>query len=201
MHWSTIWRPKSVPIKGAAKTITLQSCDAKKKNYEARPQSWWKEEKFRRRDERIAWPERQMMLASKILHIYRVFLYIPFQRMLLYSQNGRVSIVYIEVIYLLNVMGLMLRNGFKDGCFQHIPQVKSGEDNQWIQLKRMLITGPVPTPCTIVQHSFRLTFRKRRMVSSLSLFISRAWDVLVLSLVFPHDYIYIFLIVWKSFQL
>ena len=71
-----------------------------------------------------------MMLASKILHIYRVFLYIPFQRMLLYSQNGRVSIVYIEVIYLLNVMGLMLRNGFKDGCFQHIPQVKSGEDNQ-----------------------------------------------------------------------
>ena len=44
----------------------------------------------------------------------------------------------------------------------------------------MLIRGPVPTPYTIVQHSFRLTFRKRRMVSSLLLFISRAWDVLIL---------------------
>ena len=45
--------------------------------------------------------------------------------------------------------------------------VKSGEDNQRIQLKRMLIKKPVPTPYTIVQHSFRLTFRKPRIVSSL----------------------------------
>ena len=37
----------------------------------------------------------------------------------------------------------------------------------------MLIKGPVPTPYTIVQRSFRLTFRKRRMVRSLLLFISR----------------------------
>ena len=64
----------------------------------------------------------------------------------------------------------------------------------------MLIKGPVPTPYTVVQHSFRLTFRKRSMVSSLLLFISRAWDVLVL-LVFPHDYICAFLIVLKSYQL
>ena len=39
-----------------------------------------------------------------------------------------------------------------------------GEDNQWIQLTRMLIKGPVPTPYSIVQHSFRLTFRRRGMV-------------------------------------
>ena len=35
-----------------------------------------------------------------------------------------------------------------------------GEDNQRIQLKRMLIKVPVPTPQTIVQHYFRLTCRK-----------------------------------------
>ena len=75
---------------------------------------------------------------------------------------------------------------------------KSNQDGQWIQLKRMLIKGPVPTRHTIVQHSFRLTFRKRRMVSFL-LFISRAWDVLILHL-FPLDYICAFLIAWKSYR-
>ena len=49
----------------------------------------------------------------------------------------------------------------------------------------MLIRGPVPTPYTTVLHSLWLTFRKRWRVSSLLLFISRAWDVLIL-LVFPH---------------
>ena len=57
---------------------------------------------------------------------------------------------------------------------EHIPMVKSGEDNQRIQLKRMLTMGPVPTPYTIVQHSFQLTFRERRMENFLMLFISRA---------------------------
>ena len=88
--------------------------------------------------------------------------------------------------------------GFEDGCYENMPQVKSGEDGQRIQLKRMLIKGPVPTRHTIVQHSFRLTFRKRRMVSSL-LFISRAWDVLILHL-FPLEYICAFLIAWKSYR-
>ena len=57
----------------------------------------------------------------------------------------------------------------------------------------------VPTPNTIVQHSSRLVFRKRRMASSLFLSISRARDVLTF-LFFPHDYICAFLIVWKSNQ-
>ena len=83
----------------------------------------------------------------------------------------------------------MLRTGFQEGCYGHIPPFKSGEDNQWIQLKIMLIKGACSlTPYTIVQHSFWLTFRKRRMVISLLLFISRAWDVIIF-LVFPHDYI------------
>ena len=43
----------------------------------------------------------------------------------------------------------------------------------------MPIKGPVPTPKTTVAHSFRLTFRRRRMASFLLLFISRAWDELV----------------------
>ena len=45
----------------------------------------------------------------------------------------------------------------------------------------MLIKGPIPTPNTIVQHSFRLTFRKRRMVNFSLLFNSRGWDVLILT--------------------
>ena len=46
-----------------------------------------------------------MMLATKIIHIYHVFLYIAFERIKFY---GRVSIVD-------NVVGLMLRTGFEDG--------------------------------------------------------------------------------------
>ena len=64
----------------------------------------------------------------------------------------------------------------------------------------MLIKGPVPTLKTIVQHFFRLTFRERRTVSSLMLFSLSAEDVLIL-LVFPHDYICAFLIIWKPYQL
>ena len=71
----------------------------------------------------------------------------------------RVSIVDIEEILLFNVVGLMLCTGFKDACYEYIPLVKSGEDNQRIQLKRMLIKGPLPTPYTTVPHSFQLTFR------------------------------------------
>ena len=39
--------------------------------------------------------------------------------------------------------------------------------------KRRLIKEPVPTPETIVEHYFRLTCRKRRMVSSSLLIIPR----------------------------
>ena len=59
--------------------------------------------------------------------------------MWLYGQNGRVSLFDIEEILLFNVVGLMLRTGFEDACFEHTSLVKWGEDNQWIQLKRMLI--------------------------------------------------------------
>ena len=43
----------------------------------------------------------------------------------------------------------------------------------------MPIKVPVSTPNVIIQHSFRLAFRKRRMVNSLLLFVSRARDVLI----------------------
>ena len=39
----------------------------------------------------------------------------------------------------------MLRTFSEGGCYEHIPLEKSGEDNQRIQLKRMLIKEPVPT--------------------------------------------------------
>ena len=108
-----------------------------------------------------------MKLATRIIRIYRVFSYPTFQRMQLYGQNGSVSIIVIKEILLFNVIGLMLCTGIENGCYEHIPLVKSGEGKQWIQLKRILIKGLVPTPNTIVQHFFRLAFRRRRMVSSL----------------------------------
>ena len=36
-------------------------------------------------------------------------------------------------------MSSALCSGFEDACYEHIPLVNSGEDNQIIQLKRMLI--------------------------------------------------------------
>ena len=68
-----------------------------------------------------------MILATRMIHIYLVFLYSTFQRMLLYDQNGRVSIVVMEKILLLKVVGLMFHLAFEDGCYEHIPLVKSGE--------------------------------------------------------------------------
>ena len=46
----------------------------------------------------------------------------------------------IEEILLFNVVGLMLRTGFEDTCNELIPLVKSGEDNQRIQLIKGLIS-------------------------------------------------------------
>ena len=40
---------------------------------------------------------------------------------------------------------IMLRTGFEDACYEHVPLVKSGEDNLRIQPKGMLIKGPVST--------------------------------------------------------
>ena len=68
-----------------------------------------------------------MILATRMIHIHLVFLYSTFQRMLLYDQNGRVSIVVMEKILLFKVVVLMLHLVFEDGCYEHIPLVKSGE--------------------------------------------------------------------------
>ena len=51
--------------------------------------------------------------------------------------NGRVLIVEIEEILFFTVVGLMLRTDSEDACYEHIPLVKSGEDNQRIQLKNV----------------------------------------------------------------
>ena len=67
----TIWRPKSVLIKRAAKTIMLHNYDVE--NCEDSRQLWWRKEKSRRKDERIAKPERQIMLATRIIHINQYF--------------------------------------------------------------------------------------------------------------------------------
>ena len=68
-----------------------------------------------------------MMLTTRMIHMHQIFLYNTFQRMLLYDQNGRVSIVFMEEILLFKVVGLMLHLVFEDGCYEHIPLVKSGE--------------------------------------------------------------------------
>ena len=79
---------------------------------------------------------------------------------LLTSCKYGLAIVDIEEILLFNVVGLVLHTGFEDACYEHISLLKSGEDNQWIQLKIMLIKAPVPAPYTIFQHSIRLALRK-----------------------------------------
>ena len=48
-----------------------------------------------------------MMLATRIIHTYQLFLYTTFQKMKFYSQNGRVSIVDTEKILIFNIVGLM----------------------------------------------------------------------------------------------
>ena len=61
--------------------------------------------------------------------------------------NGRVSIVDIEeILPFTECRRPYAPFGSEGGCYAHIPLDKSGEDNQRIQLKRMLIKVPVPTP-------------------------------------------------------
>ena len=112
---STIWRPKSVSIKRAAKTIMLhcgnvENCEDTSASMVERGEVWWREEKSRGKDERIAWPGPQMMLATRLIHIYRIFLYTTFQRVQPYDHNGR-EVIEIEEILLFNVVGLMIRTG------------------------------------------------------------------------------------------
>ena len=169
MHLKYDLAAKNVPVKRAAKTIVLYSCDVE--SCEDMSAIEWRKEESRRKDERIARPKREMMLASRIIHINRVFLYTTFQNMSLYGKNDAFRSSTSRRFC--SFVGLMLRTGFEDACYEYIPLVKLGEDNQRIQLKRMLIKGPVSTPYTIVQYPFRVTFRKRRIVSFLLLFISR----------------------------
>ena len=70
----------------------------------------------------------------------------------------------------------MLHASFEDACYEHVPLVKSGEDNQ-SQLKRVLIKQPVPTLYMIVPHSFLLTFCKQRIVLFLLLIIAWGWGL------------------------
>ena len=154
----------------------------------------WRKEKSRRKDERIARPERQIMLATRIMHINQYFFTLLSQKSNCMAKMDAFRSSTSRRFYSSMSQALCSVPASKTPVTNIYHLSKSRKDNQWVQLKRMLIKGPVPTPYTVVQHSFRLTFRKRRMVSSLLLFISRAWDVLVL-LIFPHDYICAFLIV------
>ena len=154
----------------------------------------WRKEKSRRKDERIARPERQIMLATRIMHINQYFFTLLSQKSSCMAKMDAFRSSTSRRFYSSMSQALCSVPASKTPVTNIYHLSKSRKDNQWVQLKRMLIKGPVPTPYTVVQHSFRLTFRKRRMVSSLLLFISRAWDVLVL-LIFPHDYICAFLIV------
>ena len=159
-----------------------------------RLQLWWRKDKSRRKDERIARPERQIMLATRIMHINQYFFTLLSQKSSCMAKMDAFRSSTSRRFYSSMSQALCSVPASKTPVTNIYHLSKSRKDNQWVQLKRMLIKGPVPTPYTVVQHSFRLTFRKRRMVSSLLLFISRAWDVLVL-LIFPHDYICAFLIV------
>ena len=111
---STIWRPKSVPIKRAAKTIKLHSCDVE--NCEDTSATI---ETGALND--VSYKNNTHILSISIRH---------FPKDEKHDQSGRVSIAVIEDILFFNVINLMLRTGFEDGCYEHIRLVKLGEDNQ-----------------------------------------------------------------------
>ena len=134
-----------------------------------RRQLWWREKKSRWKGERTARPEHQIMLATTTIHI---------QSSCMAKMDAFRSSIADRPYPPYRLRRRLLR---------HIAPVKSEEDNQWIQLKRMLIKGPVPTTYTIVQHSFRLTFRERRTVSSLMLFISRAFHMTTFALSLSYE--------------
>ena len=91
------------------------------------------------------------------------------------------------MILFFKVVGLTLRFGFEDGCHEHMPLVKSGELRLPVNsAKKNTDEGAYPTSDTIKPHSFRLTLRRRRMVSCSMLLISRASEILIL-FVFLHD--------------
>ena len=69
----------------------------------------------------------------------------------------------------------MLRFGFEDGSHEHMPLIKSGELRLPVNsAEKKADYGAYSTSDTIKPHSFRLTLRKRKMVSFSMLLISRA---------------------------
>ena len=54
---------------------------------------------------------------------------------------------------------------FEDSCFEHRPIAVPRENGEFIQLKKRLISGSIPTRDTVIPHSSPLTCRKRRRVS------------------------------------
>ena len=91
----------------------------------------------------------------------------------------------------------MLRTGFQEGCYEHIPPFKSGEDNQWIQLKIMLIKGACSHTVHDCSAFLLVDISQAKNGEFLTVVISRAWDVIIF-LVFPHDYICTFLIYFNK---
>ena len=122
-----------------------------------RRQLWWRKEKSRGKDELVAWLESQMILP-RIIHIYWVFLFTSFESMQLYGQNAAFRSSTSRKFYSSISSAFCSILASKTPVSNiYVPFVESGEDNPWIQPTRILIKGPVPTPYTIVQHSFRLT--------------------------------------------
>ena len=51
------------------------------------------------------------------------------------GQNENISIVDTWEILHFKVVGLKLRPGFENGCYEHMLLIKSEEVSQWIQLR------------------------------------------------------------------
>ena len=57
---------------------------------------------------------------------------------------------------------------FEDSCFEYRPIAVPRENGEFIQLKKRLISGSIPTRDTVIPHSSPLTSPKRRRVSLFS---------------------------------
>ena len=125
---STIWRSKSVPKKRAAKTIILHSCDVENCGDTSATIMERGEIQRKRRTYCVAGAPNDISYTNNT-HIPSISVhYFPkdiavWPKWMCFDRCHRGD-------FTLHCQCLMLRTGFEDGCYEHIPQVKSGEDNQ-----------------------------------------------------------------------
>ena len=106
-----------------------------------RLQLWWRKDKSRRKDERIARPERQIMLATRIMDINQYFFTLLSQKSSCMAKMDAFRSSTSRRFYSSMSQALCSVPASKTPVTNIYHLSKSRKDNQWVQLKRMLIKG------------------------------------------------------------